>query len=94
MEDNKTFIDYINNVCSDLHDKFNLATEKLLIQDIIMIYNNCYTSYEEYVDNMQKANNRIKEFDILGVSFSIHPNHIIIRKEVYDFIKKLRGVYK
>ena len=43
---------------------------------------------------MQKANNRIEEFDILGVSFSIHPNHIIIRKEVYDFIKKLRGCYK
>lgn len=86
--------DFINDVVNELTERVRIASEKMIIQDILMIFNDSYECYEKYVDEMIKANKRVNEFEKLGISFTVHPKHIIINKEIYNFIKDLRKVYK
>ena len=86
--------DFIKVVADNLIKEYQISTEKLLMQDIIMIYNGCYSDYEHYKDIINKGNERIDEFKSAGLSFTIHPKHIILDEEIYNFILSLKLLYK
>lgn len=86
--------EFIKNVTDDLYKELQKSTEKLLIQDIIMIYNGYYCNYEYYTDSIIKNNNRIDEIKSIGFSYTIHPKHIILDKEIYNFIESVAKCYK
>ena len=90
MEELNKFIDKIKD---ELNEKLNNVTEKLIIQDIIMIYNQAYESYEVYHKEMIKANERITCYMNTNM-FYVHPKHIILKKELFTFILSLKAIYK
>jgi hypothetical protein len=90
MEELNEFIDKIKN---ELNEKLNNATEQLIIQDIIMIYNRTYESYEVYRKTMMEANMQLTCYMNTN-KFYIHPKHIILKKELYAFILSLKAIYK
>lgn len=86
--------EFIKNVTDNLYKELQKSTEKLLIQDIIMIYNGCYRDYEHYIDTIIKSNQRINEIKSKGLTYTIHPKHIILDEETYNFISSLKLLYK
>lgn len=86
--------EFIKNTTDVLYNEVQKAQEKLLIQDIIMIYNRCYHTYEDYKNTIIKGNERIEEIKSMGLTFTIHPKHILLDEEVYYFIRQLRNLYK
>lgn len=86
--------EFINDATDKLFKEFHKAIEKLLMQDIIMIYNECYSSYDNYLDTIIKGNQRIDEIKSMGLSFCVHPKHIILDEEIFNFISSLRLLYK
>ena len=89
--------EYISKLTSELSEKLQLASEKLLVQDIIMIYKGKFRSYQDYIETMKDANERIDEFD-KRVSFdtciTFNSKHHLISLDLYNFIINLRILYK
>lgn len=89
--------DYINKLTSELSEKLQLSNEKLLVQDIIMIYKGTFRSYQEYTETMKNANERIEEFE-KRISFdtciTFYSKHHLVSLDLYNFIIGLRILYK
>lgn len=95
MENN--FANFIHDIVDDLAHKIQSANEKMLIQDIIMIFENKFKNYVEYSNEMVNANTRIDEFDKrINSEYNItfYPKHHIISLDLYNFIIELRRLYK
>lgn len=89
--------EYISKLTSELSEKLQLASEKLLVQDIIMIYKGKFRSYQEYVETMKSGNDRIDEFDKrvnCNTCITFYAKHNIISLDLYNFIISLRILYK
>lgn len=91
---------FINEIASKIREDLNRQQSRMMLQDIIMIYNGCYNSYENYLDTMIKGNERIDEFNERQnaelspfIKSTYYIKHIIIEKEDYDFIKSLSLLY-
>lgn len=86
--------DYIN----EMTKKINLMSSKMLLQDIIMIYNGCYgNTYDKYLETIKKANEKARDFRILDShSFSTKmmytPDHVILEEFEFDYIIELRRI--
>ena len=89
--------DYINKLTNELSDKIKDTSEKLLVQDIIMIFKGKFRSYQEYTQVMKSVNEKIDEYDI-KISFDSYITytckHNIISLDLYNFIMGLRKLYK
>lgn len=86
--------EFIKNTTDNLYKEYQKSIEKLLMQDIIMIYNGCYGDYERYRNTIIEGNKRIDEVKSIGLTFTIHPKHIILDEEIYNFISNLKLLYK
>lgn len=86
--------EFIKDVYDNLLKECQTSTEKLLIQDIIMIYNKFYDNYEDYKHTIIEGNRRIDEVIKMGLTYTIHPRHIILDEEIYNFILSLKLLYK
>ena len=97
--DEKRFFD-INDYVDELTKSTNRMTSKMLLQDIIMVYNGCYgETYSEYLEIIAKANEKVREMRKMDMhSFSTTlvfvPYHNILEQFQFDYIKELRGLYE
>ena len=76
------FNDFINNICEDMQKQIQMCNNKMLMQDIIMIYNGCYHNYEDYKNTIIKGNNRVDEWNKNTLSYTYHPKHIILERSL------------
>ena len=85
----------LDDVARQLVDEAKTATERMLIDDIIYIYEHPYISYNHYFHEIAKYNeNCIKKISDLkpgsfSMSFTYSPQRMIMSKEVFDYIEKL-----
>lgn len=72
-----------------------LNTERMLIDDIIFIYEHPYLSYERYTKLMADYNSECikKNYElkpgVLYTNYLFHPQRVIVSKEVFDYIEKI-----
>ena len=89
----------LDEFISKMTSMINRNKTKQLIQDVIMIYEESYESYDNYVETMKIINNkRTKENPLNACNFSVsvnyQPTHEIIEEWEYDFLIELRKLYK
>ena len=87
----------LNEFITKATEEIKYCEEKQLIQDIILIFNNRYKNYSEYVDCMKTSNKRIDEIEqrmyFHSFTFSYHPKHTILDKRMFDFIIEVSKLY-
>lgn len=88
--------DFINEMTKNI----KRMESKMMLQDIIMVYNGCYgDTYGEYVEKIEEANKKIRDFRKLDShSFSTAmfytPDHIVLEEFQFNYLRKLRGEYQ
>ena len=94
--------EFVNDIASKILKDVREAETKMVLQDIIMIYENSYLSYGHYLDVIKKGNERIDEIknkqDILVSAFNVNTTyyvkHTILEEFEFDFIRSLRPLYR
>lgn len=88
--------DYINEMTKSI----SRLESKMLLQDIIMIYNGCYgDTYGDYIEKIKKSNEKVRDFRRLDThSFSAKmtyvPYHTILEEFQFNYLLELRKLYK
>ena len=87
----------LNEFITKATEEIKYCEEKQVIQDIIMIYNNCYRNYTHYVEVMKSGNKRIDEIEqrsyLHSFTFTYQPKHTILDKRMFDYIIDLSKLY-
>ena len=78
----------MEDISKNLHDIAKDMIEKQLLHDIVNIYNGQYVNYNDYVKQIQKYNELIKDIKLRCYLFV---NRVILTHEHYDEIVNMRN---
>ena len=85
----------LDDVARKLVDEAKTAAERMLIDDIIYIYEHPYISYKHYTKLIAdynseciKKNTELKP-GVLCTNYLFHPQRIAVSEEVFDYIEKI-----
>lgn len=94
--------EFVSDIASKILKDVREAETKMALQDIIMIYENCYINYGHYLDTIKKGNERIDEIknkqnnlvSAFNINTTYYVKHTILEEFEFDFIRSLRPLYR
>lgn len=84
-----------NDLFEPITKKVNLASEKMLLDDIIFIYEHPFISYDYYIKTIQRYNNEIikknrtLEPGKFTTSYIYYPQRFILSKDLFNYVKEI-----